>query len=555
MGAIPPVALGIGGGGGGGYKLGPSTNVFATATARNNYANSQSNYMWLQEYLRHSNYVVLQGTAGSNGPWYTIDRDNTTVSDRVYIGDVINANIRVFNGADGTRESSRDISFSGSGQITSMAEDGTNIYVMSHNSTDTKIYTYTHAGVLTGTEQEINLDPGGSSDNLFVAIAASATRYWMLWEARGGQSGGLQSFSKSGSVPTPHSSEDITLNVVGLAGATISGNNGWIITAAGRVMGYNSSWVADTTRDFMAVSDTYSDIAEHANELYLLTTNGRVRVYSIPASGAPTYEREFTTGISGLTRGITQVYSATSAWTQVPLTGPAGSTGPRGNPGIDGTDATVTSASVSTAFDAFDAAQKTSARTTLNVEDGATSDQTGSEIIGLIEAEPAGSKLSYASGLDGTPTIPTQQTAADIIGLIEAEPAGSKLSYTSGLDDTPSIPDVTAFRTAAQVSSAISAALAAAVTNNTETGITVTYNAGDGTYDFVVTQQGGGQPPARTHQSYAGASADTTFTASEFTSSATGGTLQLPTFTADRYIAFAIPNDQPDITDIRSNSP
>ena len=45
--------------------------------------------------------------------------------------------------------------------------------------------------------------------------------------------------------------------------------------------------------------------------------------------------------------------------------------------------------------------------------------------------------------------------------------------------------------TEAQANALIATALTAAVESNTETGITVTYNTSDGTFDFVVTDAGG----------------------------------------------------------------
>ena len=89
------------------------------------------------------------------------------------------------------------------------------------------------------------------------------------------------------------------------------------------------------------------------------------------------------------------------------------------------------------------------------------------------------------------------------------------------------------------------------VTGNTETGITVTYQPSDDTLDFVVT---GGQPAPATHTRYFGRSANTSFSAPEFTSSqgssSTTDVLTLPTWTGNDYIAFAVPNTTGDITGI-----
>ena len=93
--------------------------------------------------------------------------------------------------------------------------------------------------------------------------------------------------------------------------------------------------------------------------------------------------------------------------------------------------------------------------------------------------------------------------------------------------------------------------LTAAVTGNTETGITVTYNA-DGTIDFVVAAT-----PAQTHLNYIAISADNAFVPSEFTTAATGNdsmssSLVVPTFSGvSRFIAIAVPDARDDISDIK----
>ena len=197
------------------------------------------------------------------------------------------------------------------------------------------------------------------------------------------------------------------------------------------------------------------------------------------------------------------------ALTQV-ASGPRGVAGAPGAPGAPGSDATVNAANVDAALRAMNA--------------------------GMI----AGVRTSWA--ID----------AANLAVQLNALPAGQRIDYTD-LDNPPTIPDVSNLQTATQVGGIIDTWAGAAVTGNTETNIVVTYDPVTRKFNFVA-EAGGGTPPARTHTSYAGASADTTFTAAEFTSSATGGTLTLPTFTADRYVAFAIPDSEPDLTDIRSGA-
>ena len=86
----------------------------------------------------------------------------------------------------------------------------------------------------------------------------------------------------------------------------------------------------------------------------------------------------------------------------------------------------------------------------------------------------------------------------------------------------------------------IQAAFAAAVTGNTETGISVTHNT-DGTLDFVV----GSTPIPPTHRNYlALREDDAMFVAGDYTVSEESTILTIPVYTGRRFISFAFPATQ-----------
>ena len=194
-----------------------------------------------------------------------------------------------------------------------------------------------------------------------------------------------------------------------------------------------------------------------------------------------------------------------SAWIALSqaVPGPRGLPGAKGDPGDD---AAVNAANVLDAIDAFNAGQVTRARGYLS-----------------LTANNIAVELNAQAGEQGA----------------------VQLVY-SALAGLPTIPDVTGLQDAAEVRTLIGTALAAAVTGNTEEGIEVTYDPDDGTFDFVVEGARSG-----THTRYVAASADNAFTAAEFLGSSTTDQLTLPAFAENRYVAFAIPNDQPDLTTIR----
>lgn len=97
----------------------------------------------------------------------------------------------------------------------------------------------------------------------------------------------------------------------------------------------------------------------------------------------------------------------------------------------------------------------------------------------------------------------------------------------------------------------IRAQIQSMLTDNTETGITVTYQS-DNTIDFVVS---GGSTPTAPATLYYGLSADNTFTAAEYTASASATQVTIPAPPADRYLAFAVPDTDNDISYISPNTP
>ena len=151
----------------------------------------------------------------------------------------------------------------------------------------------------------------------------------------------------------------------------------------------------------------------------------------------------------------------------------------------------------------------------------------------------------------------SESVGASVRAALLGLPQGGKLSIilgTEGILPDNRIPATIARD--AEVTSAIADALQAAVTDNTETGISVTYAAGK--LNFVVSGQGGTPTPTRSAAIY---SAITTAvrrpTASDFTTDATGNreasgnTIQMEGWTGNRQLHIAIPADEADLTAIR----
>ena len=101
---------------------------------------------------------------------------------------------------------------------------------------------------------------------------------------------------------------------------------------------------------------------------------------------------------------------------------------------------------------------------------------------------------------------------------------------------------------AAQISNeVIQDIVGAMVSDNTETGISVSYDDGTGKLNFVVTVSGGGQPAVQAHNIWVASSTTQTFTAATFTGTdgatvATGNDVRMPAYSGNRYFAVAIPS-------------
>ena len=102
---------------------------------------------------------------------------------------------------------------------------------------------------------------------------------------------------------------------------------------------------------------------------------------------------------------------------------------------------------------------------------------------------------------------------------------------------------------AATANGLIQAAFAAAVMDNTETGIAVTYNA-DGTLDFVVSGGGGGTP-VPTDDIYFGTSVDDIPDPDELILAAVNGVVTIDAYVGNLHILIARLETEADITDIQ----
>ena len=113
--------------------------------------------------------------------------------------------------------------------------------------------------------------------------------------------------------------------------------------------------------------------------------------------------------------------------------------------------------------------------------------------------------------------------------------------------------DIAAFRSESQINALVAAALTAAVTGNTETGITVTYAGGK--LNFVVS--GGSTTPTQPATFYYGVSPDNAFVATEYTAVPTqtdpAQGFVVPAPAANSFIAFAVPDTHRDLSYISRN--
>ena len=523
------------GGRGGLYVLGPASNRFDDAAARDAYAGEDANAAWLRRYASDAALVVLVGAAGAPGPWYGVEsvkdgRDVVWVGTNTLDDRVLHA-WRATGGAD----AGDDIDYSGTNRnVTwSAAANGTRVYVLYEQASAYHIAAYG----LDGTEhsgEAIALGAAPGTGSSWQGVAATDSRIYALWRSQDGNSAGVVVYNGTARA----ASEDQALTVTNARDLTATATRFRVLSdSVPAVYAYDSAWAAQAgeTLPLSHLGGTYAGVAEHGGELYVLvqdhssdpSRNGEVLVYDLPAGAAPTRTgRSILTGLS-VANAIAGAYEAgTVAWVQRPGAGVAGATGPRGLPG---SDATVTTAAVETAIEGADATEVAAMLTALGVEEGASGDMTPAEIIAAFRA--VGAQWDWATDVDDRPTIPS------VTGLLDATAVQALI-------------DAGGFQSAGEVGTAIQTALAAAVTGNTEVGIDVSY--ADGKYSFRVTAPGGGGA-VPTHTRYAAAKATTDFTAADFTggTSATDNTITVPTFSANRYLAFAVPDSAADLTDIR----
>ena len=345
-------------------EFGPSANRAAVEGLRNTYANDEANADWLRQYIANRNWVVHLQITGDDDLYTFIDRDNTTVVDRLWIGDDPTNYVRAFSAANGRREADEDFTHP-AGIAVGVAANSTRVYVFDDETGGTyAIRAYDHNGAAqTGDDIATVLTlPAGTS---WQGIAASDSTIYLLRRAQNGQAGDIIAYTTAGA---RQSGSDVAASVIAFAGVTdiaIGPRGNWLLGSNGSVYGFNASWTRESTRDFTATettrSGTAASIAEHGDEIYVLSSDGIVAVYSIPTSGAPTFERQFNTGLS-TPKGIAQVYSATITWDVAVLEGPAGRRGARGPQGV------IDAGSLVTAAIALDETQKQQVDNALEIE-------------------------------------------------------------------------------------------------------------------------------------------------------------------------------------------
>ena len=158
------------------------------------------------------------------------------------------------------------------------------------------------------------------------------------------------------------------------------------------------------------------------------------------------------------------------------------------------------------------------------------------------------SSFSDLSGMIADSQVPDAFTRdTELASLLDdITVSGNTLTITlqDGSTETRTIPGMSE----SQINTLIQTALAAAVTSNTETGITVTHQS-DGTFDFVVTGGGGGGETI-TDDIYFGTSSDETPTGAELTIPGVNGVGTIPTYTGDMRILIARLATEGDITEV-----
>lgn len=140
------------------------------------------------------------------------------------------------------------------------------------------------------------------------------------------------------------------------------------------------------------------------------------------------------------------------------------------------------------------------------------------------------SPATWARATGATGTIPDARIPSTIAR--DSELPAAPASWARGTGATGTVP-------AARIDKAvIKDIVGEMVTGNTETGITVTYQAADDTLDFVVT--GSTTPPVSMHQRYGVYGADSTFTVADLTGGVSSMTdsLTLSGATGRQWVAF-----------------
>ena len=169
----------------------------------------------------------------------------------------------------------------------------------------------------------------------------------------------------------------------------------------------------------------------------------------------------------------------------------------------------------------------------------------------------AGRQLTFTQNDGDTTTITLPDDTDTHDGVITGgafDTGGTQLTLTLADNSTIVVSVPSALRTGAGsgvdtagVNQLIAAALAAAVQNNTETGITVVYNAADGTFDFTI-----GSAPVQTHTNYVGVTAGelTAVVIADFTVSGIAEALTIPAYSGTRRLLFARPATEADPSEV-----
>ena len=535
-----PIGGGVSIGGAGElYRLGPETNAFATAAARDTYARNENNAGWLRQYIANKRLATIQGAPGDAGPYYAVDEGGIT--DRLWVAS--GGSLQAWDAASGAREAG-DISLSGISytSVWSAAANTTRVYVLTENSagggTVDGIHSFAFDGTRHSNEDAALGQTPGSNDN-WNGVAATDGNIYVLWTTSNNLGGGVRVYG-TGANPTEQSTQ--TLSVANMRDISATSTRIRILTD-NSVLSYNASWAAQTAENLtLPGGRTYQGISEHGGELFVLSSDG-IHVYRVTSGSAPT-----DTGrtIRATGTALAARYDASSVtWIQVLGTGVAGQTGPRGPA------ASVNANTVTSAIDTFSPTQVQTVLGDLGL--------TGPEIVQKLDAVTAGARLDY-QWLDDKPTVISANeraklsgiennatadlTGAEIVALLQALAAGSRLEYQY-VDGTPSLAD---FRTEAQIETLIHAAQQAAVTGNTETGIISSWDGTTDKYIFTITRRSTPQ----THSlwvAYGATQAQEGFGGGDFEdatrgATATGTSITMPTYTGYRHFAIAVPTTE-----------